>query len=88
MLVQFMLVPLGMLTTSRWLLHPFTCSLRCIIALVKNFACEYQIDFNPTYAKLICFNANIDHTPHVILTGQPISVVFKDKHLGNNPPVL
>ena len=32
---------------------------------------------------MICFNANIDHTPHIILNGQPVSVVFKDKHLGN-----
>ena len=32
---------------------------------------------------MICFNANIDHTPHFTLNGQPVSVVFTDKHLGN-----
>ena len=58
-------------------------SLRCMIATCEEFANEYQIDFNPTKSKLICFNANIDHTPHIILNGQPVSVVFKDKHLGN-----
>ena len=54
-----------------------------MIATCEEFANEYQIDFNPTKSKLICFNANINHTPHVILNGQPVSVVFKDKHLGN-----
>ena len=54
-----------------------------MIATCEEFANEYQIDFSPTKSKLICFNANIDHTPHIILNGQPVSVVFKDKHLGN-----
>ena len=48
----------------------------------KNIANEYQIDLNTIISKLICFNANIDHTPHIILNGQPVSVVFEDKHLG------
>ena len=52
-------------------------------ATCEEFANEYQIDSNPTKSKLICFNANIDHTPHIILNGQPVSVVRKDKHLGN-----
>ena len=54
-----------------------------MIATCEEFANEYQIDFNPTKSKLICFNANIDHTPHIILNGRPVLVVFKDKHLGN-----
>ena len=58
-------------------------SLRCMIATSEEFANEYQIDFNPTKSKLICFNANIDHTPHIVLNGQPVSIIFKDKHLGN-----
>ena len=64
------------------LVAPSLYSLRCMIATCEEFANEYQIDFNPTKSKLICFNANIDTTPH-ILNGQPVSVVFKDKHLGN-----
>ena len=52
-------------------------SLRCMIACTcEEFANEYQIDFNPTKSKLIYFNANIDHAPHIILNGQPVSVVF------------
>ena len=81
MLVQFMLVDLGMLTTLRWLPNPLY-SLRCMIATCEEFANEYQIDFNPTKSKLIYFNANIDHKPHIIVNSQPVSVVFKDKHLG------
>ena len=65
------------------LVAPSLYSLRCMIATCEEFANEYQIDFNPTKSKLICFNANIDHTPHIILNGQPVSVVLKDKHLGN-----
>ena len=65
------------------LVAPSLYSLRCMIATCEEFAIEYQIDFNPTKSKLICFNANIDHTPHLILNGQPVSVVLKDKHLGN-----
>ena len=41
-----------------------------MIATCEEFANEYQIDFNPTKSKLVCFNANIDHTPHIILNGQ------------------
>ena len=62
------------------LVAPSLYSLRCMVATCEEFANEYQIDFNPTKSKLICFNANIDHTPHIILNGQPVSVVFKDKH--------
>ena len=65
------------------LVAPSLYSLRWMIATCEEFANEYRIDFNPTKSKLICFNANIDHTPHIILNGQPVSVVLKDKHLGN-----
>ena len=58
------------------LVAPSLYSLRCMIATCEEFANEYQIDFNPTKSKLICFNANIDHTPHIILNGQPVSVVI------------
>ena len=68
-----------MLTTLGWLVN----SLRCMITTCKEFANEYQIYFNPTKSKLICFNANIYHTPHIVLNVQPAFVVFKDKHLVN-----
>ena len=54
-----------------------------MIAICEKFAKEYQITFNPTKSKLICFNANIDHAPHTIWKDQPVSDVFKDKHFGN-----
>ena len=70
------------------LVTPSLYSLRCMIGTCEEFANEYQIDFNPTKSKLICFNAticfNIDHTPHIILNGQPVSVVLKDKHTSRN----
>ena len=66
------------------LVAPSLYNLRYMIATCEEFANAYLIDFNPTTSKLICFSANIDHhTPHIILNGQPVSVDFKDKHLGN-----
>ena len=65
------------------LVAPSLYSLRCMIATCEELANEYQIDFNLTKSKLICFNTYIGHTPHIILNGQPVFVVFKDKHLGN-----
>ena len=65
------------------LIDPSLYSLRCMIDTCEEFTKEYQIDINLIKSKLICFNANIDHTPHIILKIQPVSVVFRDKHLGN-----
>ena len=65
------------------LVAPSVHTLRCMIETCEEIAKEYQINFNPVNSKLICLNANIDHTPHIILNGQPVSVVFKDKHIGN-----
>ena len=56
-------------------------SLRCMVATCEEFTKEYQINFNPTKSKLICFNVNIDHTPYIILNSQPVSVVFKDIYI-------
>ena len=54
-----------------------------MIVTCEEFTNKYQIEFNPTKSKLKCFNASIDHTPHIILNDQPVYVVFKDKYLGN-----
>ena len=64
------------------LVAPSLYSLKCMIATCEEFANEYQINYNPTISKLICFNANIDQ-PHIILNGQLVSVVFNDRYLGN-----
>ena len=54
-----------------------------MIATCEEFAKKHQITFNPTKSKLLCFNACDAVTPHIKLNGQPVSVVHKDKHLGN-----
>ena len=56
-------------------------SLKCMIATCEEFAKKHQITYNPT--KSLCFNASNVVTPHIELNGQPVSVVHKDKHLGN-----
>ena len=40
-------------------------------------------DRNLRKSKLLCSNACDGVTPHITLNGQPVSVVHKDKHLGN-----
>ena len=62
---------------------PSLYSLKCMIATFKEFAKKHQITFNLTISKLLCFNASNAVTPHIKLNGQPVSVVHKDKHLGN-----
>ena len=54
-----------------------------MIATCEEFAKKHQITFNSTKSKLLCFNACGAVTPHIKLNGQPVSVVHKDKHLGN-----
>ena len=65
------------------LVAPSLYSLKCMIATCEEFAKKHQIIFNPTKSKLLCFNASNAVTPHIKLNGQPVSVVHKDKHLGN-----
>ena len=62
---------------------PSLYSLKCMIATCEEFAKKHQITFNPTKSKLLCFNACGAVTPHIKLNSQPVSVVHKDKHLGN-----
>ena len=54
-----------------------------MIATCEEFAKKHQITFNSTKSKLLCFNACDAVTLHIKLNGQPVSVVHKDKHLGN-----
>ena len=65
------------------LVAPSLYSLKCMIATCEEFAKKHQITFNTTKLKLLCFNASNAVTPHIKLNGQPVSVVHKDKHLGN-----
>ena len=54
-----------------------------MVATCKEFAKKHQIIFNHTKSKLLCSNACDAVTPHIKLNGQLVSVVHKDKHLGN-----
>ena len=65
------------------LVAPSLYSLKCMIATCEEFAKKHQITFNPTKSKLLCFNACEAVTLQIKLNGQPVSVVHKDKHLGN-----
>ena len=65
------------------LVAPSLNSLKCMIATCEEFAKKHQITFNSTKLKLLCFNACDAVTQHIKLNGQPVSVVHKDKHLGN-----
>ena len=67
----------------RALIAPSLYSLKCVIATCEEFAKKHQITFNPTKSELLCFNASNAVTTHIKLNGQPVSVVHKDKHLGN-----
>ena len=65
------------------LVAPSLYSLKCMIPTWEEFAKKHQITFNPTKSKLLCFNASNAVTPYIKLNGRPVSVVHKDKHLGN-----
>ena len=65
------------------LVAPSLYSLKCIIATCEEFAKNHQITFNLRKSKLLCFNSCDAVTPHTKLNGQPVSVVYKDKHIGN-----
>ena len=43
----------------------------------------YNITFNPAKSKLICFNTSSSELSPIYLNGTPVTVVNKDKHLGN-----
>ena len=62
---------------------PSLYSLKCMIETCEEFAKKHQVTFNPTKSKWLCFNAYDGVTPHIKLNGQPVSVVHKDKHIGN-----
>ena len=59
-------------------------SLKCVIASNEKFAEKHQITFIPAKPKMaLCFNASNAVTPQIQLNDQPLSVVHRDKYLGN-----
>ena len=50
----------------------------------EQFAESHSITFNPTKAKLLCFNMKPESViPPIYLNGEKISIVEHEKHLGN-----
>ena len=54
-----------------------------MISVCESYAERYHITFNPTKSKLICYNIDPSTLGPICLNKQPISIVDKDKHLGN-----
>ena len=65
------------------LVAPSLYSLKCMIATWEEFAKKHHTTFNPTTSKLLCIKTSNAFQPHIKLNGQPVSVVHKDKHIGN-----
>ena len=54
-----------------------------MISICESYARDYHITFNPAKSKLICFNVSSSEISPIYLNGTPVTVVNKDKHLGN-----
>ena len=65
------------------LVSPFIYGLKKMISICESYARDYHITFNPAKSKLICFNASSSEISPICLNGTPVTVVNKDKHLGN-----
>ena len=65
------------------LVSPSIYGLKKIISICESYARDYHITFNPAKSKLICFNASSSEISPIYLNGTPVTVVNKDKHLGN-----
>ena len=54
-----------------------------MISIYESYVQDYHITFNQAKSKLICFNASSSEISPIYLNGTPVTVVNKDKHLGN-----
>ena len=54
-----------------------------MIKTCEEFAEKYQITFNLTKTKLLCFNANNNDAPHITMSDQQVAVVTPNKHIAN-----
>ena len=54
-----------------------------MLSICESYARDYHITFNPAKSKLICFNASSSEISPIYLNGTPVTVVNKDKHVGN-----
>ena len=65
------------------LVSPSIYGLKKMISICETYAQDYHITFNPAKSKLLCFNVTSTDIPPIYLNGTPVTVVNKDKHLGN-----
>ena len=65
------------------LVPPSIYGLKKMISICETSAQDYHITFNPAKSKLLCFNVSSSNISLIYLNGTPVTVVYKDKHLGN-----
>ena len=66
------------------LVAPSLSSLKQMIIICEQFAESHSITFNPSKAKLLCFNMKLESKiPPIYLNGERVSIVENEKHLGN-----
>ncbi len=65
------------------LLSPSIDAMKHCIKICEAYSTKYQIRFNPSKSKLMCFNADHIDVP-LLLCGQPISEVDHEVYLGNH----
>ena len=56
---------------------------KMISIFCESYAQDYHITFNPAKSQLLCFKVSSSETYPIYLNGTPVTVVNKDKHLGN-----
>ena len=64
-------------------MSPSIYGLKKMISICESYAQDYHITFSPVKSKLLCFNVSTTDISPIYLNGTPVTVVNKDKHLGN-----
>ena len=57
--------------------------LKKMISICESYAQDYHITFKTAKSKLLCFNVSSSDESQIYLNGTPVTVVTKEKHLGN-----
>ena len=65
------------------LMSPSIYGLKKMIYICETYAQDYHITFNPAKSKWFCFNVSSSDISQIYLNGTPVTVVNKDKYLGN-----
>ena len=64
------------------LVSPTIHGLNEMIKICENYACEFNIMFNPKKSKLMCYNMLLDTKPIIKLCNQLVQVVDSEVYLG------